>query len=521
MAMAREFDKVILTNLSALNVKYGGGTTAIKNAVNSLIKADKARGLTTYLVAVDDTTAMKKFGAAAVSQAANPRQNKIAIDGVYRALSPDYLMILGSSDVIPHQDLKNPLYTNPQGDDPDPIAYGDLPYACEASYGQVPQDFMGPTRVVGRLPDITGGSDPSYLVGLLETAAKWTSIGRNTITHSFSVTAEIWHASTQLSTTNIFGNAQDLEDVPPNGIAWPQNVLSRRMHFFNCHGSSQSSQFYGQPSSGANQYPPALDAAYIDGKINEGTIAAAEACYGGQLYALSTTQRQIGICNTYLANKAHGFFGSTTIAYGPASGNGQADLICQFFLERVLAGSSLGRAALEARQQFVQSASPPDPSDLKTIAQFNLYGDPSITPFKSGASIAVTGKSARPADQFAADRLERRDRRRFLFRRGREILANEPILTRRRGAPKGTVRKVLENKATELGFDPTSAISFGIKHRAKTTSRGLTGVSVIPSAYHVLFARREDTPSHIYRILLVIGKEVDGKLLSVNTAYSR
>jgi hypothetical protein len=520
--MPRQFDKVILTNLNALNVKYGrAGVAAIKDAVNGLIKADQARGLTTRLVGVDDTAAMKRLGAAAVAQAADPRQNKIAVDGVYHALSPDYLMILGSSDVMPHQDLKNPLYTNPRGDDPDPTAYGDIPYACEASYSQAPQDFMGPTRVVGRLPDITGGSDPRYLVGLLATASNWTSVDRSAITDYFSVAAQIWNASTQLSTTNIFGDSLYLQDVPPNGSNWPQTILSRRMHFFNCHGASQSSQFYGQPASGANQYPPALDAAYIDGKIHEGTIAAVEACYGGQLYALSATQRHPGICNTYLANKAHGFFGSTTIAYGPASGNGQADLICQFFLQRVLGGSSLGRAALEARQQFVQSASPPDPSDVKTIAQFNLYSDPSITPFKSVVSLAVTGRSARLSDQFAADRIERRDRRRFLLRRGLEIHANEPMLTRRRSTPKGTFLSILGNKAKELGFDPASAISFGIRHKPRTTSRGLSGVGELPSAYHVLFARRADKPSHIPGLILVIGKEVGGKIISVNTAYSR
>ena len=35
-------------------------------------------------------------------------------------------MILGSIDVIPHQDLKNPLYDGPKGDDPDEFAYGDV-----------------------------------------------------------------------------------------------------------------------------------------------------------------------------------------------------------------------------------------------------------------------------------------------------------------------------------------------------------------------------------------------------------
>jgi len=34
---------------------------------------------------------------------------------------------------------------------------------------------------------------------------------------------------------------------------------------------------------------------------------------------------QAGICSTYLADGAYGCCGSTTIAYGPSEGNGQAD----------------------------------------------------------------------------------------------------------------------------------------------------------------------------------------------------
>ena len=51
----------------------------------------------------------------------------------------------------------------------------------------------------------------------------------------------------------------------------------------------------------------------------------------------------------YLLDGAAGFFGSTTTAYGPPSGNGQADIIMQDFLKHVLSGASLGRAALQAR----------------------------------------------------------------------------------------------------------------------------------------------------------------------------
>ncbi len=165
--MTTTIDKAIITNLGALTSKYGDApVVAIRNAVEELIAADAKRGLVSSLIALDDAAAMKKFAAIAVVDPGNPKQNKIAIDGIYKALSPDYLLILGAIDVIPHQDLKNPLYDPSPDGDPDKIAFGDLPYACEAPYGQKPQDFFGPTRVVGRLPDLTGGTDPAYLIAL-------------------------------------------------------------------------------------------------------------------------------------------------------------------------------------------------------------------------------------------------------------------------------------------------------------------------------------------------------------------
>src|SRR2546425_1917897 len=132
-------DKVIATNLSVLRQKYGSGANKILAAVRKLIVADKKRGLRTRLVALDDAAAMKKLKAPVVTKAAETKQNKRAIDAVFRALLPDYLLLLGATDVIPHQDMKNPVYG---GEDFDALAYGDLPYACEAPYSQRPQDFI-------------------------------------------------------------------------------------------------------------------------------------------------------------------------------------------------------------------------------------------------------------------------------------------------------------------------------------------------------------------------------------------
>ena len=171
---ANRIDKVIITNLTALKAKYGAaGVVKIRDSVDALIAADKQRGLMSCLIPLDDAAAMKKLAATPVVNSRDCKQNKIAIDGIYKALAPDYLLILGAIDVIPHQDLKNPLYDPSPDGDPDKIAFGDLPYACEEPYSQKPQEFFGPTRVVGRLPDLTGGTDSGYIIGLLQTAASY------------------------------------------------------------------------------------------------------------------------------------------------------------------------------------------------------------------------------------------------------------------------------------------------------------------------------------------------------------
>jgi hypothetical protein len=107
----------------------------------------------------------------AVTDAADPRQNKAAVDAICRKLDPEYLMILGAPDVVPHQDLRNPIAPGAAVEDPDRTVPGDLPYCCDAPYSRDVATFKGPTRVVGRLPDLTGGTEPSHLLTLLAHAA--------------------------------------------------------------------------------------------------------------------------------------------------------------------------------------------------------------------------------------------------------------------------------------------------------------------------------------------------------------
>src|SRR5204863_2365543 len=103
------------------------------------------------------------------------------------------------------------------------------------------------------------------------------------------------------------------------------------------------------------------------------TVVAAECCYGASHWAPSATHGQPSVAMTYLLNGAVGVFGSSTVAYGPATTNNYADILCQRFVSEVLSGASLGRAVLAAQQYFVQSQGFLDPTDLKTLAQFTLF----------------------------------------------------------------------------------------------------------------------------------------------------
>jgi hypothetical protein len=135
-------DKIIVSNRSALIAKYGKtGLARVEAAVAALIAADKARGIRSRLVYFDNVAAMKKAKGKAVTIASSRRQNKEAIDAVFDSTDPEYLMILGAPDVVPHQDLKNLQFKKDHDDDR--YAYGDLPYACDAGYSQDTTKFKG------------------------------------------------------------------------------------------------------------------------------------------------------------------------------------------------------------------------------------------------------------------------------------------------------------------------------------------------------------------------------------------
>jgi hypothetical protein len=496
-------DKIIVSNRSALAAKYGSdGVAKVKKAVAALIAADAKRGIKSRLVYLDDAVGMKGYKGKAVTDPSNARQNKEAVDAIFRTADPDYLMILGSSDVVPHQDMANPAYAPPD-DDPDKYAFGDLPYACDTPYSRDIATFKGPTRVVGRVPDLTNKKgSPEYLISLLRFAERFKARDVASYGTYFGLSTQSWRKSTELSLTNIFGNHDALTTVPPSRATSAR--LAPLAHFINCHGGDTDPNFYGERG---NSQPISLTSRGIAGKIKLGTVAAAECCYGAQLYDSITLSLPLPICQRYLIQGAYGYFGSSTIAYGPAEGNGAADLITQYFLLAVLEGASIGRAALSARQQFVAQTGELDPMDLKTLAQFSLLGDPSVIPANVPSATSVPAGTN--IDQ--SKRQDRRERRAKLRAVGKLLQQTKPTASKKavKVRKSATVRRALGNIARKAGIGTKREFTaFNVKTPKAARLRGAKAVPTASRYYVAVYRPKKEYPG-----VAAVAKEVSGRIV--------
>lgn len=510
-------DKVIVTHRSALTAKYGvAGSKKVHLALAELVAADKERGLKARIVYLDDVTTMKALGVAALTDNKDTRGAKKAIDGIYKALKPDYLLLVGASDVVPHQDLTNPAFQ--AGDDDDRFAFGDLPYACDAPYARDPAKFVGPTRVVGRLPDLTGAREPSHLLALLKTATRWKGRKHSLYLNYFGLSAAVWRLSSELSLDSVFGSGKPAMLAPPKGPTFPAAALGALTHFINCHGASATPEFYGELGK---KQPVSLTTKSLKGKIKNGTVSSVECCYGAELYNSEVLGIDIPICQTYLRQGAYGYFGSTTIAYGPADTNGAADLICQYFLRFVLEGASIGRAVLMARQEYVTVVQQMDPIDLKTLAQFCVYGDPSIRPVLK----PDTKPKSAAADKTQAERFRRSERRAKLKQTGDFLQATKPTASkpesRRRISAKG--KKTLARIAAEGGLSRRQPfLPYKVKGAPppRTGKKAFGKAATAPSRYLLAVGESRSKDLDGQKIAIVV-KEVHGRIVDYRIYQQR
>ena len=510
-------DKIIITNRSALQNKYGSaGFKKIQTAVKHLIAADKKRNLSSLLVFVDDPSTMKKARGKAIKDVTDPEQYKNAIDRLFNYYKPDYIMLLGATDIIPHCRFRIPI-----PDDDDPFVPSDVPYACEAPFSRNAGDFIAPGRVLGRLPDITGINDPTYLISLIQNSINWKPLKSTAYKDYFSLSVKWWQKSTQVSLKNIFQDNKKLRLAPPAEGPYTKTDLRPMMHFLNCHGGLRTSELYGQPNEKSNSFPVCFESNMMDKKISYGTVAATECCYGGLLYNPNRPNKiHLPIANSYLKNNAIAFVGSTTAAYGPSDSQGGADYIAQYFLIAIQkGGASTGRAFLEAQQRFVEKGDVKmDPTDLKTIIQFLLLGDPSMTPIEDSPKTTPGRTPVKSIMNKAAhDTKERKERRLKLAEKSVYINNTSDAPVRIEASVGGVLKTDIKKALRTYKFKDEKKMTYGFKKGKKSKTKNIPVDQNY--RYHVYSDLKKGEVIDTLRLLVI--QEVNNKVMEVKEYVRR
>lgn len=420
--------KLTVTHRGRLLEKYGPtGLAAIDQGLATWQANDLHRGFRNVLIGIDDAAALAPFDIKPIQGKVTAIRVKRIIDSLYRQLNPDYLILLGSGDVIPHFEVENP--TLDSGGDHDALVPTDNPYACSRSYsGKKRESYLIPDRVIGRIPDLPGANDPALLLDLLRGAASWSSNPLGAYTADLLACCDQWSGSGNACAAAL-GRAGSVLDLSPPVDETTAAFISRHgslLHMIKAHGAERDVRFYGQTGT---HFPVLLASSGLAGAVQPGTVVGAMCCFGAGLFNPSALGAllpgQLPIPLVYLQQGAFGFGGSTNTAWVGIGEMLCADWIVVGFLKSVLGGASLGRALLEAKQEFVdwiaKQGRSPGLAEEKTLLQFLLLGDPAIHPvaLPAGgigpvAALAPAGMALAAGPGAASERSARRALRRNL-----------------------------------------------------------------------------------------------------------
>lgn len=369
--------KLVLTHKQALSNKYNPTNLGhIDTALHQLIEADYLQGMETILIYMDEPS---DAGHRVVVDPMNQQAVKNAVDDLYRYYDAGSILFIGAQDVVPFQELADVVFTD---HDPDTVVPSDLPYACEAGYSDRIEDFADPTRIVGRIAGRLGVEDldPSapaeLLIQMIENATRFNGLPESYYSNQFCLGSYDWRRSFTSMVDDLFGHTNQVLLIPKRGSTadWTSQQLKRRIHLINCHGTPGTDYWTGDND---DLHYPALYKDQLKGNVLNGSVGVAECCYSAEIHSVDGG----GICTQFMEDGI-GFFGSTTTSYGLPAGQGHADILTKYFLKNILKGRSLGSALYQARLDFIDEVNDPGIGmvDMKTLAQFFLLGDPTITP---------------------------------------------------------------------------------------------------------------------------------------------
>ena len=305
---------------------------------------------------------------------------------IYKVAVPNYLLIVGDYSVIPCAEWEN------ECGDGDATVLSDLAYITldtDSPWDGADYTFGKRTRV-GRIPT-SSDSNFKEAIQYFDNTLKFKPYDS---AKSFAYTALIWertskkafaHLSPLMLTSPAYTTDERL--AGRNGFKLLKEINSEyNLLCFNLHGSDATHVWYGQLG---NAYPEAAKKSVFP-KNTSGYAVCTEACYGARpAVNVKKEQSMVGYA---LTNNCVAFVGSTRIAYGCSTGAMScADIIANEFSKCVAKGMTVGTAFLRALDELCKGKM--DEIAIKTLAEFALYGDPSVTLVGSNAPKAYAASS--------------------------------------------------------------------------------------------------------------------------------
>jgi hypothetical protein len=343
-------------------------------AMNSYIDYKAAHGVEYYVLDI-------KSQLVTYLSALDVEELTAMLYNIYTVAVPDYLMIVGDSTVIPNAEWYNVC------GDGDETVPSDLAYITldpESPWDGAVYDFENITQV-GRIPASPGSGFATAIKYFNNTKA----FDGYSYAKSFAYSALVWEQTSRVE----FAHLNPYHVTSPRYTAENLGRINSEYNFacFNLHGSDESHAWYGQEGW---DYPEAFNKDLLP--QSKGYALLSEACYGARpLYSNSMVVSAI-------ENNCIAFVGSSMIAYGYADGSlCCADIIAQSFTKSFAAGATAGNAFLGALSALFTPWM--CEQDIKTLAEFALYGDPSVTLIAGGAKKAARRAAATKCSSVTKD----------------------------------------------------------------------------------------------------------------------
>ncbi len=386
---------VIMTNISRLSSRFSISKDKITELLNDYIKSLRSIGIEYRLFDLSD----KGCGDSWTKHAFE--LTKLHIKEYKGSDRPIFLFIIGGDDIIPMPTIDNLYYQAAQAAGEtvgDNDVDTDLPYAYLLGENTQSMVYNGELFnhtthfSIGRLP-FDQKADISIITDYLQRASDCHHNGGLHIRSSYAQTFKKWQnesymtsgAMNQLNLLPAYSQQCKEEYVFKNILTSPgvvmQNVQSvinseANLLFFNMHGDGRPENpcFMGDNLS----FTPIQ----VKGLQRENLVVT-EACYGAKFKGLDADYSML---LTALKNKTLLYFGSSRIAlggggseYSSADDLIAADLYFKYLIDgAIMKGYPMGYTVEWARAQYISRCKRLMLKDLLTIAEFNLFGDPTL-----------------------------------------------------------------------------------------------------------------------------------------------